>query len=132
MIGDRSALRTVASLTLLLLGAACARSDLGAPCHLQDVAGAEVQPQPGREYIYLGSSECESFACLATPGSGGAYCSQACSGAGGTCPSGLNCQQLTLNPAYLDAMKARLPAERYNQLFGQLGSSWYCVRGARR
>jgi hypothetical protein len=25
-------------------------------------------------------------------------------------------------------MKARLSADRYQQLFGQLGSSWYCAR----
>jgi len=51
---------------LALAGAGCARTDLGAPCHLQDVNGGELRPQPGREYLYLGSSECESFACLAT------------------------------------------------------------------
>ena len=58
------ALRTVVLLTLLLL-AACARTDLGAPCHVQDAQGAELTPQPGRQYLYLGSSECGSFACLA-------------------------------------------------------------------
>ena len=56
-----TALRTVVPLTLLLLG--CARTDLGAPCHLQDDKGAEVLPQPGREYVFLGSGECASFAC---------------------------------------------------------------------
>ena len=113
--------------TLLLLGA-CARTDLGAPCHLQDAAGAELQAQPGRQYLYLGSSECGSFACLATAGSNGGYCSQACAGAGASCPSGLTCAQLALNSQYLDSMKARLSADRYQQLFGQIGSSWYCVR----
>jgi hypothetical protein len=42
--------RTV-RLTVLLLAGACARTD----------------------YLYLGSSECESFACLATPGFNGGY-----------------------------------------------------------
>src|SRR5205085_1115655 len=81
---------TLATLSLL---SACARSDLGAPCHLQDATGAELRPQPGREYLYLGSSECESFACLATPGTSGGYCSQPCSGSGVSCPSGLTCRR---------------------------------------
>jgi hypothetical protein len=38
------------------------------------------------------------------------------------------CAQLALNTQYLDSMKARLTPDRYQQLFGQLGSSWYCVR----
>lgn len=122
-------LRTVLRMTVLLLACAgCARSDLGAPCHLQDPAGAELTPQPGREYLYLGSSECNSFACLATPGSTGGYCSQSCSGEGGSCPSGLTCQQLSLSSTYLDTMKTRLPAAQFGALFGQLNSSWYCVR----
>jgi hypothetical protein len=116
----------LASLGLLATG--CARSDLGAPCHLQDQNGAEVHPQPGREYLYLGSSECESFACLATPQSGTAYCSQPCSGPGASCPSGLGCEVLNLDPAYLATMKQRLPPDRYEQLFGQLGGSFYCVK----
>jgi hypothetical protein len=127
-----SALRTVVRLTLLSLAFSCARTDLGAPCHLQDALGAEVQPQPGREYLYLGSSECESFACLAARGSSGAYCSQACTGAAAvTCPKGMVCGQLSLSETYLDDMKARLPPARYAQLFGQLNSSWYCVKSTR-
>jgi hypothetical protein len=122
---------TVVRLTVLLLAFGCARTDLGAPCHVQDANGAEIQPQPGREYLYLGSSECESFACLATPGFNGGYCSQACAGSGASCPAGLTCSQLNLSSAYIDAMKARLPPDRYAQLFGQLNSSWYCVRTAR-
>jgi hypothetical protein len=112
----------------LLLAAACARTDLGAPCHVQNAAGAELPPQPGRQYLYLGSSECGSFSCLATPGSQGGYCSQACAGAGAACPAGLTCTQLALNGTYLGSMKARLTPDRYQQLFGQLGSSWYCAR----
>jgi len=119
--------RRVVLLTVLL-AAACARTDLGAPCHVENGQGGEVVQLPGRQYLYLGSSECESFACLATQGSTGGYCSQACSGSGASCPSGLTCTQLALNQQYLDAMKARLPAEQYQQLFGQLGSTWYCVR----
>ena len=114
-------------MTVFMLGA-CARTDLGAPCHLQDAAGAELSPQPGRQYLYLGSSECGSFACLATPASQGGYCSQACPGPGAGCPAGLSCAQLALNTQYLDSMKARLSPDRYQQLFGQVGSSWYCVR----
>jgi hypothetical protein len=121
------ALRTVLPLTLLL-AVACARTDLGAPCHVQDAVGAELPPQPGRQYLYLGSSECGSFACLATPGSQGGYCSQACAGSGAACPAGLTCTQLALNGQYLNSMKARLPPDRFQQLFGQLGSSWYCAR----
>ncbi len=123
-----SAFRTVGLLTVLLL-AACARTDLGAPCHVEDAQGAELFPQPGRQYLYLGSSECGSFACLATQGSNGGYCSQACAGAGASCPSGLTCAQLALNSQYLDVMKARLSPDRYQQLFGQLGSTWYCIKG---
>ena len=121
------ALRTVLPLTLLL-AAACARTDVGAPCHVQNAAGAELPPQPGRQYIYLGSSECGSFACLATNGSPGGYCSQSCGGAGAACPSGLACTQLAINQPYLDSMKARLSPGRYQELFGQLGSSWYCAK----
>jgi hypothetical protein len=95
---------------------------------VEDGAGGELIPLPGRQYLYLGSSECESFACLATPGSPGGYCSQACSGVGASCPAGLSCAQLNLDQAYLDAMKQRLPADRYQQLFGQLGGTFYCVR----
>ena len=115
--------------TLLLLGA-CARTDVGAPCHLENAQGAELTQQPGRQYLYLGSSECQSFACLGTASSGGGYCSQACSGSGGSCPSGLTCAQLALNQQYLDSMKARLSPDRYQQMFGQMGSTWYCVRGS--
>jgi hypothetical protein len=116
-------------MTVLLL-AACARTDLGAPCHLQDAAGAELLPEPGRQYLYLGSSECGSFACLAMPPSQGGFCSQSCAGAGASCPAGLTCAQLALDTQYLDTMKARLTAGRYQQLFGQMGSSWYCARGS--
>ena len=112
----------------IVAGAGCARTDVGAPCHLQDVNGAELRPQPGREYLYLGSSECASFACLATPGTQGPYCSQPCSGTGGSCPAGLTCGQLDLNQDYLDVMKQRLPAATYQQLFGQLGGTFYCLK----
>jgi hypothetical protein len=122
-----AALRTVVLLTVLF-AAGCARTDLGAPCHVENAQGGELVPLPGRQYLYLGSSECESFACLATPGAGAGYCSQACSGEGGSCPSGLSCAQLALDQTYLDTMKARLSPDRYQQLFGQLGSTWYCVR----
>jgi hypothetical protein len=121
------AYRTVLLLTVVLLGA-CARTDLGAPCHVQNAAGAEIIPQPGRQYLYLGSSECESFACLATQGASSGFCSQSCSGPGASCPSGMSCTQLAINQPYLDAMKARLPPDRYAQLFSQLGSTFYCVR----
>jgi hypothetical protein len=119
-------LRTVLLLTVLLLGA-CARTDLGAPCHVEDAQGAEVTQQPGRQYIYLGSSECQSFACLATPGTGGGYCSQSCAGAGASCPGGMTCSQLAINDQYLTTMKARLPPDRFQAIFGQINSSWYCV-----
>jgi hypothetical protein len=114
--------------TVAAFAGGCARSDVGAPCHLQDAAGAELHPQPGREYLYLGSGECESFACLATPGSQGGYCSQPCSGAGASCPAGLTCQPLTLDSAYLAAMQQRLSRDRFQQLFGQLSGSYYCAR----
>jgi hypothetical protein len=114
--------------TIAALAFACARSDVGAPCHLQDVNGAELHPLPGREYLYLGSSECESFACLATPGSQGGYCSQACSGPGASCPAGMTCQELTLNEPYLTAMQLRLGSPRFQQLFGQLSGSFYCAK----
>jgi hypothetical protein len=121
-------LRLVLFSTIAALGLACARSDVGAPCHLQDANGAELRPQPGREYLYLGSGECESFACLATPGAQGGYCSQPCSGAGASCPAGMTCQQLTLSAGYLEAMQQRLGHDRYQQLFGQLSGSFYCAR----
>ena len=117
-------------LSLTLLGA-CARTDLGSPCLLQDAKGTTVKPQPGREYLYLGSSECESFTCLATPGSGGGYCSQACAGPGASCPSGLSCAQLSINDAYLAVMKARLTPDQYQAKFGQVTSSYYCVRSVK-
>ena len=123
----RRTVPVIAALAFLFAGA-CARTDLGAPCHLQDAKGAELRPQPGREYLYLGSSECESFTCLATPGSQAGYCSQPCSGSGASCPAGLTCTQLNLDQSYLDAMKLRLPANRYQQLFGQLGGTFYCVK----
>ena len=107
---------------------ACARTDLGSTCHLQDAVGAEIQRQPGREYLYLGSSECGSFACLATPGGGAPYCSQSCSGVGANCPAGLTCAQLSLSSDYLTIMQHRLSVDEYQALFGQLGSPFYCVR----
>ena len=113
---------------LTVLSAACARTDVGAACHVEDSQGGELVQLPGRQYLYLGSSECDSFACLATSGSGGGYCSQACGGAGASCPAGLACTQLALSPDYLASMKARLTPQRYQQIFGQLTSSWYCVR----
>jgi len=36
--------------------------------------------------------------------------------------------QLNLNQDYLDAMKLRLPAAKYQQLFGQLGGTFYCLK----
>jgi len=119
--------RTVLLLTVLL-AAACARTDLGAPCHVEDAQGAELSPLPGRQYLYLGSSECGSFSCLATAGGSTGYCSQACAGSGASCPAGLTCQQLAGNTGYLDVMKTRLTPAQYQQLFGQLESTWYCVR----
>jgi hypothetical protein len=120
---------TAQLLTVLLLTlCACARTDLGAPCHLQDASGAELHPQPGREYLYLGSSECESFACIANAGATSGYCSQPCSGPGASCPAGLSCAQLALDQGYLDFVKGRLPADRYQAFFGQLVGSFYCVR----
>jgi hypothetical protein len=116
------------ALLALFCAASCARTDVGAPCHLLDQKGAELQPQPGREYLYLGSSECESFACLASPTALGAYCSQPCSGPGASCPAGLACGQLSLNQDYLDTMKQRLPPDRYKQLFAQLGGTFYCLK----
>ena len=41
------------------------------------------------------------------------------------------CGQLSLSETYLDDMKARLAPARYAQLFGQLNSSWYCVKSTR-
>ena len=116
------------ALLLLLVAAACARTDLGAPCHLQDANGAELHPRPGREYLYLGSSECESFSCLATPGATAGYCSQPCGGPGSSCPSGMSCAALALDSSYLDYMHATMPPARYQALFGQLSGSSYCVR----
>jgi hypothetical protein len=120
-------MRTVGLLTVLLL-AACARTDLGAPCHVEDAQGAEVIPQPGRQYLYLGSSECGSFSCLATAGSTTGYCSQACAGPGASCPAGLTCQQLAIDSQYLATVKARISPQQYQQMFGQLDSTWYCVK----
>ena len=124
-------IRTVLGLTVLLLAGACARSDVGSPCHVQDLQGAEITPQPGRQYLYLGSGECETFACLATSGYASGYCSQPCAGQGASCPGGMSCSQLNTSKEYLDAMKARLPADRYNALFGQITSTWYCVKSVR-
>jgi hypothetical protein len=121
------AMRRIAS--LLLLGSlACARTDLGATCHLIDDAGAEVLPQVGREYLYLGSSECASFACLASPGATTGYCSQPCSGPGASCPNGLVCGQLAIDQSYLNTLQQRLPAARFQALFSQLGGTSYCMK----
>jgi hypothetical protein len=120
-----SPIRTVILSTLLLL-AACAKTDLGAPCDLQDASGAEIKPQPGRQYLYLGSAQCQSFACLSTGSAG--YCSQACSGSGGSCPSGLACQPLALDQEYLTTVQGRLTPQQYQQMFGQMQSSFYCVK----
>jgi len=82
-------------------------SDLGAPCHVENAAGAELIPLPGRQYLYLGRASATASPCLATQGSTGGYCSQSCSGQGGSCPSGMSCTQLAVNQQYLDTMKAR-------------------------
>jgi hypothetical protein len=120
-------MRTVA-LLLLCLAASCARTDLGAPCHLMDPQGSELLPQAGREYLFLGSSECASFACLAPQGQTQGYCSQPCAGKDATCPSGLVCAQLAIDASYLATLKARLPPARFEALFGQLGGTYYCVK----
>ncbi|HEX4382470.1 MAG TPA: hypothetical protein VH083_05965 [Myxococcales bacterium] len=120
------ALRTVALSTLLLL-AACAKTDAGAACSLQDGNGANLTAVPGRQYLFLGSSECQSFACLST-GSGAAYCSQACTGDGASCPAGLVCQELAIDQEYLATVQARITPEQFQQTFGQMTSSFYCVR----
>jgi hypothetical protein len=121
------ALRAVAFSILLML-AACAKTDAGASCQLQDANGANLTPLPGRQYLFLGSSECQSFACIATSGTGGSYCSQTCAGVGSSCPAGLTCQQLAIDQQYLDTVQTRIPPAQFQQLFGQLGSSFYCVR----
>jgi len=111
----------------LMLAAACAKTDAGAACNLQDGNGANLTAVPGRQYLFLGSSECQSFACLST-GSGAAYCSQACSGAGASCPSGLVCQELAIDQEYLATVQSRLTPAQFQQTFGQMTSSFYCVR----
>jgi hypothetical protein len=121
------AFRTV-SLSMLLLLAACAKTDVGATCHLQDAAGANLTPQPGRQYLFLGSSECQSFACVATNSTSSPYCSQACTGVGSSCPSGLVCQELAIDQQYLATLQTRLPPAQFQQMFGQMGSSFYCVQ----
>jgi hypothetical protein len=120
------ALRTVVLSTLLLL-AACAKTDAGASCHLQDANGAELTPQPGRQYLYLGSADCQSFACLSTGTQAGTYCTQACNANNG-CPSGMTCQVLAIDQEYLATIQARLTPEQFQKLFGQMQSSSYCVR----
>jgi hypothetical protein len=120
------ALRTVALSTLLLL-AACAKTDTGSPCSLQDATGANITAVPGRQYLFLGSSACQSFACLST-GSGQPYCSEACAGTGSSCPAGLVCQELAIDQEYLATVQARLTPAQFQQLFGQMTSSFYCVR----
>jgi len=45
-----------------------------------------------------------------------------------SCPSGLTCRQLALDPGYLAAMQKRLPANRFQLLFGQLSSSSFCAK----
>jgi hypothetical protein len=54
--------------------------------------------------------------------------SQACTGAGSSCPSGLVCQQLAIDQQYLDTIQSRLTPAQFQQMFGQLGSSFYCVK----
>jgi hypothetical protein len=122
------ALRTVVLSTLLLLAAACAKTDLGSACHLQDVNGGALTPQPGRQYLYLGSTDCQSFACLSTGTSAGTYCSQPCGGAGGSCPNGMTCQELALDQLYLTTIQGRMTPQQFQQMFGQMQSSFYCVQ----
>jgi hypothetical protein len=121
------AYRTVILSTILLL-AACAKTDAGSACHLQDPSGAEILPQPGRQYLFLGSTDCQSFACLANGATGGSYCTEACSGAGASCPSGMTCQQLAIDQEYMSTVQPRLSPEQFQQLFGQMQSSFYCMR----
>jgi hypothetical protein len=121
------ALRTVVLSTLLLL-AACAKTDLGSACHLQDANGGALTPQPGRQYLYLGSTDCQSFACLSTGSASGMYCSQPCNSTGGGCPSGMTCQELALDQEYLATIQTRMTPQQYQQLFGQMQSSFYCVQ----
>jgi hypothetical protein len=122
-----TAFRTVL-LSTFLLAAACAKTDAGSPCHLQDANGGDLSPAPGRQYLYLGSSECQSFACLSTGNAAGAFCSQSCSGPGGGCPQGMTCTQLALDQDYLDTVKTRMTPAQYQQTFGQLGSTYYCAK----
>ena len=121
-------MRKLALLLLVLLAASCARTDLGAPCHLIDSQGAELVPQAGREYLYLGSSECAAFACLAPQGTGQGYCSQPCAGKDATCPSGMVCGQLAIDSSYLATLKARLSPAQFDALFSQLGGTFYCQK----
>ena len=121
-------MRKLASLLATLALCACARTDLGAPCHLIDGQGSELQPQAGREYLFLGSSECASFACLAPQGTTQGYCSQPCAGKDAACPSGLVCAQLAIDASYLATLKARLPPAQYDALFAQLGGTFYCQK----
>jgi hypothetical protein len=116
------------ALLFLLSAAACARTDVGAPCHLIDPQGGELSQLPGREYIFLGSSECQSFSCLATPGTAGGYCSQSCAGPSASCPAGLSCAALSIDDGYLATLKARLPPAQFDALFSQLGGTFYCQR----
>src|SRR5256712_13451204 len=70
-----AALRGVVLLTVLAL-AACARTDLGAPCQVENGAGAQGGRLPARQYPYLGASEGESFACPALQGPSAGHPSQ--------------------------------------------------------
>ena len=121
-------MRKLALSIMMLCAAACARTDLGAPCHLIDPSGAELSQQPGREYLFLGSSECASFSCLATPGTPGGYCTQSCAGPSAACAAGLQCGALNIDDAYLATLKARLPPAKFDALFSQLNGTYYCQK----
>lgn len=113
-------------LVAALAAAGCSKTDLGSPCHLIGPGGAEVTPAPGREYLFLGSAECENFVCTSTGGPG--YCSTPCSGPGDACGGGLTCGSLAIDAAYLDAMRARMTPAQFAATFGGMQGAFYCVR----
>lgn len=129
-------MRLLWALMLFLLAPACARTDLGASCHLLSSTNTEVLPTPRQNIVQSGNGECQQFACVSFDGAA-AMCSQPCAHLGDGCGNGYRCRSTVLEPQLMEALRARTQGtdlnhdgvDDYDALTAGLTDSLFCGPG---
>ena len=129
----------------LASGACSPPSDLGAPCVMRDADGGILAPpgDPDDDQVFQGTTECENLVCLRPGGDAGldggiGFCSNSpCTPDNGAAPgpnaasqdcntaaTGLVCNTLTLDPAFVKQIDAQ---DGGAALLAQYLNSTYCT-----